>query len=144
MGVKEKESEKAAINRIFAQLTFASSFEFSVLSTFRSPSSFSILVLTACSSSLAIFSCSSVRWTFNSGVTRTRRRHQGQSRTCINARTFRWMQRTANSWKQSKSSLEFISWLEWQIHFYLHTTLTDSSSRQISARKRLQLYDAIW
>lgn len=99
MGVRGKDSTLEAYKQLIdkkklfalvkAQLTFDSSFEFSVLRAFRSVSSFSIFALNACSSSLAIFSCSSVRWTFKSGVTRTRRRHQGQSRTCINARTFR-------------------------------------------------------
>lgn len=103
MGVKERSSRGLLIESVYVaskKLTFASSFEFSIFRAFRSPSSFSVFVLSACTSSLAIFNCSSVRWTFNSGVTRTRRRHQGQSRTCINARTFLWMHRTANSWEK--------------------------------------------
>lgn len=92
--------KKQLIEYALKALTLASSLEFSVLSALRSPSSFSIFVLSKCNSSLAIFNCSSVRWTFSNGVTRTRRRHHGQSRTCMNARTFRWIQRTANSWKR--------------------------------------------
>uniref|UniRef100_A0A1A9V667 Uncharacterized protein n=1 Tax=Glossina austeni TaxID=7395 RepID=A0A1A9V667_GLOAU len=43
----------------------------------------------AFNSSLAAFNCSSVRWTLSSGVTRTNRRHHGQSLTVIKALTLR-------------------------------------------------------
>lgn len=137
MGVKVQE----AINRNL-WLTFASSFEFSVLSAFRSPSSFSIFAFNKCSSSFAIFNCSSVRWTLRSGVTRTSRRHQGQSRTCINARTLRWMQRTASSCRLGRNELSLMTTLH-ALDIHLNTSLTDTPPRQIATTERLQLYDAI-
>lgn len=82
----------------FLIFTLASSFWFSALTSLRSHSIFSSLARSIRSSSLAVFSCSSVRWTLSRGVTRTRRRHHGQSRTARNAFTLRWMQRTASSW----------------------------------------------
>lgn len=38
-----------------------------------------------------------MRWTFNKGITLTRSRHHGQSRTAMNFRTFFWMHRIAVS-----------------------------------------------
>lgn len=81
-------------------LTLDSNFEFSPFRLFRSLSTFSSLAFSICNSVVAIFSCSSVRCTFNSGVTLTNSRHQGHSRTFRKARTLRWMHLTASSYEQ--------------------------------------------
>uniref|UniRef100_A0A1A9X457 Uncharacterized protein n=1 Tax=Glossina brevipalpis TaxID=37001 RepID=A0A1A9X457_9MUSC len=63
---------------------------YQILSSLRSFSIFSSLARKLFNSSLAAFNCSSVRWTLSSGVTRTNRRHHGQSLTAIKALTLRY------------------------------------------------------